>query len=90
MFKVEKVEKEEKKSTKSKKNKKISESENTPALTQSAPKVDNKIQEQKAQKKNDNIEVSDNTEEKGSAVMETQGKSGAVFDELGGNYFFAF
>ncbi|XP_076233641.1 uncharacterized protein LOC143178725 [Calliopsis andreniformis] len=81
--KVEKIEKEEKKPAKSKKNKKVSESENIPALTQSTPKVDNKIQEQKTQKKKDNIEAFDNVEEKSSAGIQTQEKSGVVFDELG-------
>lgn len=52
----------------------------------STPKVDNKIQEQRTKKKDDNIEKElDNFEEKNPNVMQTQEKSGAVFDELGGN-----
>ncbi|XP_076679909.1 uncharacterized protein LOC143375059 [Andrena cerasifolii] len=83
-LKIEKVEKEEKKSAKPKKGKKVSESESAPALTPSPPKVDNKVQEQKAQKKKDNIEkVSDDAEEKSSEVTQTQEKGGPVFDELG-------
>lgn len=55
-------------------------------MTVSIPKVDNKIQEQRTKKKDDNIEKEpDNLEEKSPNVMQTQEKSGPVFDELGGN-----
>ncbi|PBC30055.1 Transmembrane protein [Apis cerana cerana] len=82
--KNEKIEKEEKKSGKSKKGKKISENENIPIMIVSTPKVDNKIQEQRTKKKDDNIEKElDNFEEKNPNVMQTQEKSGPVFDELG-------
>lgn len=55
----------------------------------STPKVDNKIQEQRTTKKDDNIEKElDNFEEKNPNVMQTQEKSGPVFDELGGNLIY--
>lgn len=57
-----------------------------PIMIESTPKVDNKIQEQRTKKKDDNIEKEpDNFEEKSPNVMQTQEKSGPVFDELGGN-----
>ncbi|CAK9822966.1 hypothetical protein ANTRET_LOCUS1394 [Anthophora retusa] len=82
--KNEKVEKEEKKSGKSKKAKKVCENENIPVVTQSTPKVDNKVQEQKIKKRDDNTEKdSDNSEEKNPQNVQTPEKTGLVFDELG-------
>ncbi|XP_015435229.1 PREDICTED: LOW QUALITY PROTEIN: DNA ligase 1-like [Dufourea novaeangliae] len=81
--KTEKGEKEEKKNGKSKKGKKVPESDSTSAAIPSTPKVDNKLQEQKAQKNEENIEqVSDDVEQKSSTVMQAQEKGGVVFDEL--------
>ena len=81
------MEKEEKKSGKSKKAKKVSENENTLVVTPLTPKVDNKLQEQRIKKKDDNIEKdSDNSEEKSPKIIQTQEKTGPVFDELGGNF----
>ncbi|XP_043599615.1 nucleolar protein 58-like [Bombus pyrosoma] len=82
--KNEKVEKEEKKSGKSKKTKKVSESENTSVVTPPTSKVDNKVQEQRAKKKDENTKKDlDNSEEKSPKAIQTQEKTGPVFDELG-------
>lgn len=55
-------------------------------MTPPTSKVDNKVQEQRAKKKDENTEKDlDNSEEKSPKDIQTQEKTGPVFDELGGN-----
>lgn len=56
-------------------------------MTPPTSKVDNKVQEQRAKKKDENTEKNlDNSEEKSPKAIQTQEKTGPVFDELGGNF----
>lgn len=58
-------------------------------MTPPTSKVDNKVQEQRAKKKDENTEKDlDNSEEKSPKAIQTQEKTGPVFDELGGNFIY--
>lgn len=56
-------------------------------MTPPTSKVDNKVQEQRAKKKDENTEKDlDNSEGKSPKAIQTQEKTGPMFDELGGNF----